>query len=315
MKVHVVVPAFKVETLINDLLERVGAEVEKIWVVDDFCPNGSGLSVEKATKDSRVGVIYNQTNLGVGGATVAGYEHALAEGADVIVKLDGDGQMYPEDIPRLIAPVLKGHADYSKGNRFDSIQDLKRMPKIRIFGNAALSLMSKMSSGYWRINDPTNGFTAIHKDTLGKVDIKKLSQRYFFESDLLFRLSLANAVVRDVSIPARYGEEKSNLKIWKVLGEFPFKHIRNYLKRIAYQYYLREWSLGSVQLLAGIFLTVLGSSFAISSFLSAVSRQESTTAGQATFASLAVILGFQLLLSFVSYDMQSEPRSPIQGGS
>jgi dolichol-phosphate mannosyltransferase len=313
MKIHVVIPSFKVEKHILEVLSRIGPEVSQIWVVDDECPNGSGELVKSKNKDKRVKVLFHEENQGVGGATVTGYKAALAAGADIVVKVDGDGQMAPEDLPVLVKPILDGRADYAKGNRFDSLQELMKMPKLRIFGNAALSLLSKISSGYWSVNDPTNGYTAIHRAALERIDLEKLSKRYFFESDLLFRLNLAGAVVEDVSLPARYGDEKSNLKIGKVLVEFPWKHFKNHMKRVGYRYYLREWSIGSVELVAGIGLMLLGAIFGISSFIAAIEVGQATTAGQVTFASLTIILGFQLLLSFVSYDIQSEPRNPLQG--
>ena len=313
MKIHVVIPSFKVEKHILEVLSRIGPEVSQIWVVDDKCPNGSGDFVKSKTKDKRVKVLFHEVNQGVGAATVTGYRAALEAGADIVVKVDGDGQMAPEDLPALVTPILAGRADYAKGNRFDSLQELMVMPKLRIFGNAALSLLSKNSSGYWSVNDPTNGYTAIHRSALQRIDLEKLSKRYFFESDMLFRLNLASAVVEDVSLPARYGDEKSNLKISKVLVEFPWKHFRNHMKRIGYRYYLREWSIGSIELVAGIGLMLLGAIFGISSFIAAIEVGQATTAGQVTFASLAIILGFQLLLSFVSYDIQSEPRNPLQG--
>ena len=312
MKIHVVIPAYKVQDHILALLPRIGSEVEKIWVVDDFCPNKSGELVSKKSKDKRVSVIFNQENLGVGGAVTVGYRAAMAAGAEVVVKLDGDGQMYPEDIPALVKPILLGEADYTKGNRFDSLDDLYQMPRIRIFGNAALSLWSKMSSGYWSVTDPTNGFTAIHRAVLQRVELEKLSKRFFFESDMLFRLNIAGAVVEDVALPARYGSEKSNLKIGKVLLEFPFKHIKNQLKRIFYRYYLREWSIASFELPLGLALGLFGAWFGISSFTAAAAAGRLTTAGQATISSLAIILGVQLLLSFLSYDIQSEPKIPKQ---
>jgi glycosyltransferase involved in cell wall biosynthesis len=313
MRLDAVIPSYKVEQQILDVLSRIGPEISVIWVVDDKCPNGSGELVESSSKDDRVRVIFHDENQGVGGATVTGYRAAVEAGADVVVKLDGDGQMHPEDLPQLIKPITAGLSDYAKGNRFDSLQELMRMPKSRIFGNAGLSLLSKISSGYWTVNDPNNGFTAIHRSAIERIPLEKLSKRYFFESDLLFRLNLASAVVQDVSLPARYGNEKSNLKIWKVVFEFPWKHFRNYWKRIGYRYYLREWSIGSIELVAGIALMFTGAIFGISSFLAAIEVGQTTTAGQVTFASLTIILGFQLLLSFVSYDIQSEPRNPLQG--
>jgi glycosyltransferase involved in cell wall biosynthesis len=313
VKIHVVIPAYKVESQILALLPRIGKTVSKIWVVDDACPNGSGQLVAEKSKDERVRVLFHEENKGVGGAVITGYLAAIEAGAEIVVKIDGDGQMHPEDLPELVAPILAGRADYSKGNRFDSIEGLRVMPKIRILGNAGLSLISKLSSGYWSVNDPTNGYTAAHVKSLNRVGLHKLSNRYFFESDLLYRLNLVGAVVEDVPLPARYGDEKSNLKVGKVLFEFPYRHFKNYWKRIAYRFFLREWSVGSVELVAGLALTIFGLFFGLSSFFAAVSRDEATSAGQVTIASLAVILGFQLLLSFVSYDIQTEPRNPLQG--
>ena len=312
MKIHVVIPAYRVERHIVGLIGRIDSSIEKIWVIDDACPNGSGELVKKQVKDKRVSVIYNPENLGVGGAVVAGYKAALEAGAEVVVKLDGDGQMYPEDIAALVRPIELGEADYAKGNRFDSLDDLYLMPRIRIFGNAVLSLWSKLSSGYWGVTDPTNGFTAIHRAALAKIGLDKLSKRYFFESDMLFRLNIAGAVVEDVALPARYGDEKSNLKIRKVLVEFPLKYTRNLLKRIFYRYYLREWSIASFELPLGLGLGIFGTWFGISSFIAAAEAGRATTAGQATIASLAIILGVQLTLSFLAYDIQSEPRIPKQ---
>lgn len=312
MELHVVIPSFRVEQHILDVISRVGPEVTKIWVVDDNCPDGSGLVVKTKARDKRVSVIFHEENQGVGGATVTGYNAALKAGAEIVVKVDGDGQMFPEDIPQLIRPILRKRADYAKGNRFEALEELRQMPLVRLVGNAFLSLLSKISSGYWSVNDPTNGFTAIHRDALARIDLSKLSKRYFFESDLLFRLNLSGAVVRDVPIPARYGTEKSNLQLGMVLLEFPWKHLRNYLKRVGYRYYLREWSIGSIELVAGIALVISGATFGISSFLEAIAREQVTTAGQVTFASLTIILGFQLLLAFIGYDIQSEPKNPLQ---
>ena len=312
VRVHVVIPAYKVTDHILELLARIGPEIEKIIVVDDACPDGSGALVRKSSKDKRVEVITQSVNGGVGSAVVTGYKRALELGADVVVKLDGDGQMHPEDINKLLIPIQLGEADYTKGNRFDSLDELYNMPKVRIFGNAVLSLWSKLSSGYWSVTDPTNGFTAIHRVALEKIHLSKLSKRFFFESDMLFRLNLAGAVVEDVPLPARYSNEKSNLKISKTLIEFPWKHTRNLFKRVFYRYYLREWSIGSLELPLGTGALIFGLWFGVSSFLSAAGAGRATTAGQATISAITIILGVQLLLSFLSYDIQSEPKVPKQ---
>ena len=310
--VAVVIPSYRVTDHILEVINGIGPEVSKIFVVDDACPDKSGDFVEKNSNDKRVTVLRHSENKGVGGAVITGYKAALASDAEIVVKVDGDGQMDPGLIPRIIAPVVRGEADYAKGNRFDSLEDLFEMPKIRIFGNAVLSLWSKLSSGYWRVTDPTNGFTAIHRSALEAIHLDKVRNSYFFESDLLFRLSIINAVVADVPMRAVYGEEKSHLKIRKVLMEFPYRHSVNLLKRIFYRYYLREWSIASIELPVGLGLTIFGTWFGLASYFAASSAGQATTAGQVTLSAVAIILGVQLLLSFLAYDVQSEPRVPRQ---
>ena len=312
MSIAVVIPSFRVTQHILDVLGNIGPEVERIYLIDDACPDGSGEFVKKHSKDERVRVLFHETNQGVGGAVVTGYRAALADNIDVVVKVDGDGQMDPGLILTIAKPVLEGNADYSKGNRFDSLENLFSMPKTRIFGNAVLSLLSKLSSGYWNITDPTNGFTAIHRKALEAIQLDKLRKTYFFESDLLFRLSIVNAVVMDVPMVSVYGNEKSNLKIRKVIFEFPWRHTVNLHKRLFYKYYLREWSVASFELPAGVGLTIFGAWFGLARYFEASGAGKATTAGQVTLSALALILGVQLLLSFLAYDVQSEPRVPRQ---
>ena len=311
-RISVVIPAYRVSNSILRVISSIGPEVAHIYVVDDCCPENSGKMVAETCTDNRVQVLYHEKNLGVGAATMTGYSEAMKIGADVVVKLDGDGQMSPELILTLIAPILRGEADYSKGNRFDSLEDLEEMPRVRILGNAVLSLWSKFSSGYWRVNDPTNGFTAIHKTALAKLPLAKLSQRYFFESDMLFRLSVIGAVVFDVPMRAIYRDEVSNLKIRRVLWEFPLRHAVNLMKRIFYRYYLREWSIASFYIPFSFSLLTFGLAFGLGSFASASSAGRETSAGQATIAAVAIILGFQLYLSFLAYDVEAEPKVSLQ---
>jgi glycosyltransferase involved in cell wall biosynthesis len=312
LNLAVVIPCYKVKQHIAGVLEKIGPEVKKIYVVDDACPEETGNYVREFVRDKRVQLIFHPQNQGVGGAVISGYRAALSDGMDVIVKLDGDGQMDPILITTIAKPVLAADADYAKGNRFDSLENLFSMPKVRILGNAVLSLWSKISSGYWTVTDPTNGYTAIHRKALESVNLDKVRKSYFFESDMLFRLSIANCVVADVPMVAVYGTEKSNLKIGKVLFEFPWRHTINFLKRIFYRYYLREWSVGSFELPLGLILLLFGSWFGISSYLAASAAGVATTAGQVTGSAVALILGVQLLLSFLTYDVQSEPRIPRQ---
>ena len=310
-RIAVVIPAFKVSEHILGVVGNIGPEVSLIVVVDDCCPESSGLLVQNVSKDKRVKVLTHQENKGVGGAMITGYRFALDEGADVIVKLDGDGQMDPALIPMLLEPILKEQADYVKGNRFFNVQAILRMPKARIFGNLVLSFFSKVSTGYWQVFDPNNGFTVIHASALRQLPLEKISNRYFFESDMLFRLNLARAVVADIPMDAVYGEEKSNLSIVRTLFEFPTKHSRNFIKRIAYSYYLRDFTLASLELPIGLMLLISGSVAALYNWIHSAQLNQATPTGTLILIALMLLSSIQLLLSFASYDMQSSPKKPI----
>ena len=149
---------------------------------------------------------------------MTGYRVALDDGMDIMVKIDGDGQMAPELLPDFVAPILAGEADYTKGNRFFDLEQVSQMPTVRLLGNAVLSFFNKISSGYWNLFDPTNGYTAIHRDVAACLPFGRISRRYFFESDMLFRLNTLRAVVVDIPMHASYGDEVSNLRISKVVS-------------------------------------------------------------------------------------------------
>jgi dolichol-phosphate mannosyltransferase len=308
INISVVIPCYKVSNFILDVINRIGIEVSQIYVVDDCCPEGTGKIVERDCRDPRVCVIYNTRNLGVGGAVLAGYQRAIADGATIIVKVDGDGQMAPELIPYLIKPIVVGKADYTKGNRFYDITYIRRMPAVRIYGNAVLSLMAKISTGYWDIFDPTNGYTAIHADVARQLPFDKISERYFFETDMLFRLNTLRAVVMDVPMDAIYGEETSNLRISRVVGEFFYKHLRNFGKRIFYNYFLRNVSIASLELVLGLFLTLFGIFYGLYHWIESYLEGSITPAGTVMLAALPVLIGFQLLLAFFSYDISYVPK-------
>jgi len=310
ISVAVVIPSFKVRKHILDVIHGIGPEVSRIYVVDDCCPEGSGDFVQAHCLDARVKVIRNPQNLGVGGAVMAGYRAAISDGAEIIVKVDGDGQMDPSLIPRFIMPILAGEADYTKGNRFFDLEELRAMPPMRIFGNAVLSLMAKLSTGYWDLFDPTNGYTAIHAEVARHLPFDRISQRYFFETDVLFRLNTLRAVVVDVPMDAKYANEVSSLKISRIIGEFLFKHARNCVKRIFYNYYLRDLSLASIQLPLGLLMLTLGIGFGGYSWVQSARLGITTPAGTVMLAALPILMGLQFVLAFLGYDISSVPRRP-----
>ena len=310
--ISVVIPCYKVKDLILQVISKIGTEVQRIYVIDDCCPEHTGKFVEENCQDSRVSVLYNKANKGVGGAVITGYKQAISDGAEIIVKLDGDGQMNPVLIPKLVKSLLNGTADYCKGNRFFQMESLSRMPKIRLFGNSILSLINKMVNGYWNIVDPTNGFTAIHHKALKLLPLDKIDNHYFFESDMLFRLSTIRAVIKDVAMDSVYNDEKSNLKISRVIFEFPFKYFNRFIKRIFYNYLLRDFNSGSVQLFLGCLLFLFGLIFGLYHWFMSYKSFALASSGTVMLAALPLILGFQLLLGALNFDVQNIPQIPIQ---
>lgn len=309
--IAVVIPCYRVTAHILDVVSRIGPECRLIYVVDDCCPDGSGDFVARHASDSRIRIVRNPTNLGVGGAVLAGYRAAIHEGAEILVKIDGDGQMPPELIRRFVAPITAGIADYTKGNRFFDLAAVQCMPTERVVGNAVLSFVAKFSTGYWHIFDPTNGYTAIHARVAAHLPFERISRRYFFESDLLFRLNTLRAVVVDVPMVARYGDEVSNLRIRLIIGEFLRGHLRNFAKRIFYNHFLRDLSPASLQLVLGAILLAAGTTFGLIEWHELSEAGATATAGTVMLAALPVLLGIQLLLAFLMWDMQSTPRLPI----
>lgn len=310
-KIAVVIPAYKVTKHVLNVIARIGHEINRIYVVDDCCPENSGQFVQQNNTDDRVVVLYNEMNKGVGGATKRGYEEAIKDDMDIVIKVDGDGQMNPALIPMYIKPILDGRADYTKGNRFFSYDHVSSMPKIRLFGNAVLTFMTKASSGYWNIYDPNNGFTAIHRRALSMLPLEKINNRYFFESDMLFRLNSIRAVVLDVPMVAVYEDEESGLKINEIFLQFLKGHITNFGKRICYNYLLRDFNMASLELLFSTVLLLFGLVYGGIHWAQSVVTQNPAAGGVVMLAGLSVIVGVQLFLSVFNYDVQNTPRIPL----
>ena len=310
--VAVVIPCFRVSGRVQNVIARIGPEVGRIFVVDDACPEHTGDAVERSCADVRVTVIRHAENQGVGGAMVTGYRAALASGADIVVKIDGDGQMDPALIPRFIKALAQGQADYTKGNRFYDLESLRTMPRVRVLGNAVLSLVNKISSGYWDVMDPTNGYTAIHRTVLSHLPLAKIDRGYFFESDMLLRLYTLRAVVHDVPMTAHYGDETSNLRVGRVLFTFPFKYVRAACKRVFYSYFLRDFNAGTLQLLGAALIGGAGALYGAARWALSIKSGVAATSGEVMIAALPVLVGVQFLLGALQFDIQNVPRDPLQ---
>ena len=310
-RIGVVVPCYRVRDRVLDVLGNIGSEASAIYIVDDCCPERSGEHVERNAADKRIRIIQHAENTGVGGAVVSGYYAAIKDGMDVIVKIDGDGQMDPALLLQFVAPVIEGWADYTKGNRFYDLEHFRHMPAVRLFGNAVLSFMAKASTGYWNIFDPTNGYTAINARVAAHLPLDKLSRRYFFETDMLFRLNTLRAVVVDVPMHAVYEDEGSTLRVKRVVGEFLVKHIGNLGKRIFYNYFLRDMSAASFELVAGVALLSFGVVFGAWKWVAAVHQLTGAPLGTIMLAALPTLVGLQLILAFLNFDVANVPVRPV----
>lgn len=312
--IAVVIPAFRVEREIHKVLTSIPAYVKAIVVVDDASPDDTGEIVGRLLpQDPRLVLVAHPVNQGVGAAMVTGFREALARGCRLIVKIDGDGQMSPEYIPDLLAPLIDGRCDFAKGNRFRDFEALRAMPVLRRIGNAGLSFCAKAATGYWDCFDPTNGFFALTAEVLKRLPLHRLDRRYFFEISLLGELYLLQAVISDVPVPAQYGDEKSRLSIAGALVTFPWKLAAMLARRIALRYFVYDFTIGSLYIACGIPLVAFGLVFGIAKWVKFASQGVPAPTGTVMLATLPFILGFQLLLSAIGLDLQSVPRRPGGG--
>ena len=307
VKIAVVIPSYRVADTIGQVVTSLPEVVDHIIVVDDACPAGSG-KVAEAMACGKLHVVFHPTNQGVGGAVMTGYQKAMELGCDIVIKIDGDGQMDPTFLPALIQPLLDNRAEYAKGNRFSDFQALRSMPKIRLFGNNVLSFMEKLFSGYWHIMDPTNGFTAIHRRALERLNFSKIAKGYFFESHMLLNLNLIDARVQDVPIPAKYGDENSSLSIRKTFLEFPPRLFYGLCKRILFKYFIYDFNMASVYLLLGVPMLLWSFIFGLYHWIDSYRSGVPKAAGVIMLAALPLILSVEMLLQAINIDIQNTQR-------
>ena len=311
--VAVVVPCYKVDTSIESVVASIPSYIRSIILVDDASPGETPRIIDQLAHQNpgRVYAIHHEQNQGVGGATMTGYEMAKTLETDIIVKMDGDGQMDPDYLPLLLEPLIFGQADFAKGNRFASSDILWKMPKIRLLGNAGLSFLCRMASGYWKTLDPTNGYFAIRTEVVARFSPKSISKRYFFESSQLIQLGILRAVVRDVPMRTIYGDEKSNLSIFRVLVGFPPKLFVGLMRRLWYTKILNDTSpdilLGGI----GLVLLVFGVVWGVVKYVQFTTLGIPATAGTVMIAALPCILGLQMCLSALQFDFMSVPSNPL----
>ena len=307
-----VIPCYRVEKEIPSVLQTIPTYIKYIIVVDDASPDATAELVSTCAKaDERILLIRHPKNQGVGGAVVTGYRRALELGAQVVVKIDGDGQMDMDHLPKLLWPLIEARADYTKGNRFRDFKSLQQMPFPRRVGNMGLAFLAKAATGYWHTFDPTNGFNAIRSDVLGQLPLDKIDRTYYFETSMLANLYLIGAVVKDIPMPARYQGEVSSLLIHRILFEFPPKLISTLLRRLVLKNFIYDFSMASIYLLAGLPLLMFGLTFGIIKWIQYASIGVPAPTGTVMLPTLSVLLGIQLLLSAIEIDLRSVPTEPL----
>ena len=302
--VAVVIPAYRVAAHLRHVIESIPWYVRTIIVVDDGSPDK--LAEALSPDDSgRVVLVKHERNRGVGAAMMTGFEEALRRGAQICVKIDGDGQMDPALIAKFCLPIIQGEADYVKGNRFMSGGCAKRMPFVRKFGNLGLSFMLKVASGYWRIFDPANGYVAVRRAVLESIDWSWIARDYFFESSMLIALHTSRAVVRDFPLEARYADESSSLNPWRVLRQFPARLLWCYLRRIWLEYFQYDFGLASLLILVGVPLLLGGAVLGVLYWQRALVSGVPATGGEVMLSALPVLASIQMLIQALALDMGS----------
>ena len=308
-KIAIIIPMYNVSNHILDVLAEIPDMVDMIIAVDDKSQDQS-VQLVKQSSDPRIHLIQHEHNQGVGGAMRSGFRYAIDQQATICIKIDGDGQMPLKYLPELISPIHKGKADFTKGNRFSEVESILNMPWIRRVGNLGLSFLTKAASGYWSTFDPTNGFFAIDGNLLKKLNLSLLHSRYFFETSLLCALYQQHAVIEEISMPARYGNEKSALSEVKALFEFPPLLFAKFIRRIWLSYFVMDFSIASISLLTGFILSLFGAIWGIYWWYQSHLTGIPSTTGTVIIATIPIILGFQLILQFITIDIQNVPSKP-----
>ena len=302
--VAVVVPAYREEALVGKTVQGIPRFVDRIYVVDDASDDGTA-DAARAAGDDRVTVLQHERNSGVGASIVTGYERALADGIEVVCVMAGDNQMDPRDLEVLVRPVAVGEVDYAKANRLFTGEAWRVIPRSRYLGNAVLSLLTKIASGYWHVADSQSGYTAISRETLGQLDLRRIYRGYGFPNDMLVHLNVWNARVRDFPSRPVYGVgERSGIKIRSVVPRISWLLLKGFLWRLREKYVIRDfhplvffYALGGLMTFVGLVLGVIETALRIAG--------NDVSVGTVVLIALLLIAGSQFTLFAMWFDMES----------
>ena len=303
-RVAVVVPAHDEEALIAGTLGAIPEFVDRIYVVDDGSRDAT-VERARANGDGRVEVVPHERNQGVGAAIVTGYEAALAEGIDVTCVMAADNQMDPDDLLTLVEPVARGEVDYAKANRLVSGEAWKLIPRTRYLGNAMLSLLTKIASGYWHVADSQTGYTAISRPMLTQLDLDRIYRGYGFPNDMLVHLNVFNARVRDFPSRPVYGVgEHSGIKLRRVIPRISWLLLKGFFWRLREKYVIRDFHPLVFFYAFGILMTLAGLALGAIEVILRLKGNEITTP-TIVLVALLLISGSQFTLFAMWFDMES----------
>jgi len=322
--IGVVVPAYNEEGFVGDVLDTIPEYVDRVYAVDDCSTDGTWQEIQAHANKQKVGSeqiadggaqfdrrilpIHHDRNRGVGGAIKTGYQHALSDGIEITTVVGGDGQMDPNVLDRLLDPIVERRADYAKGNRLIKAEHREDMPTFRLFGNSVLSLLSKIASGYWKLGDPQNGYTAISLHALETVDIENMYEYYGYCNDLLVKLNAAELRVAEVAIPSRYADEESHISYPQYIPRVSLMLLSNFLWRLRVKYLLRDFH-------PLVFLYGIGAVASVVGVLSAVRNGVGAVVGKSDDrkSSLSVLLlGTLMLILAMIFDMEENKELEVR---
>jgi len=308
--IAVVIPYYNASQHIVNVVQKLPHFIDEIIIVDDKGREKLPLAkLHDLSTSALISVIENERNLGVGGATKNGFLRSIDNNHDIVIKVDADDQMDTSYVEEMINYLISDKAEMVKGNRFINTKALMKMPIVRRVGNLGLSFLTKAATGYWNNFDPTNGFLAIKTSALKKINFDNLSERYFFETSLISEFYFINGRIKDISMPAIYGEEKSSMKVWKMPLIFSKKLISLFFKRIIKQYFLFDFNIASLYIVVGLPLFLFGVIYGLFEWWFYSSQDLYAPTGTIMLVSLSIILGFQLLLQAIQYDIFNAPKA------
>jgi dolichol-phosphate mannosyltransferase len=301
--IAVIVPAYQVHDKISQVIGRIPAYTDWIIVVDDASTDGTAEAVRKII-DGRIILLRHEKNTGVGGAMVTGFSRAIKLGADLIAKIDADGQMDPLYLDRFARMCLYHGCDYVKANRFGHLGALPSMPRIRFLGSVALSFLTKIASGYWSIFDPQNGYVMITRRTLLRLDLSRIDKGYFFENSMMILLNIVRAKIGEIYLPASYGDERSSMKLSRIIATFPAKLCSGFLYRVYQKYVFRSLSPFFLMFVFGLIGCGWGGLWGGWIWYKSYVTGIPATTGAVVLALLPLIVGWSTLLQAFVLDIQ-----------